>query len=118
MSPNIVADECVDFRIVKQLRASGFGVISIMEEFPSLPDQQVLEFVKTTQTILLTEDSDFGRWIFAYKLKDVGIIFLRYTVSDLDTIIRSFLRVLHTYQVALARKFAVIKANKIRIRDI
>lgn len=118
MSPKIVADECVDFRIIEHLRAAGFEVISVREECPSLPDQQVLEFVKSAQAILLTEDRDFGRWVFAHKQKDVGVIFLRYPVSDLDAIIRSLLRVLSTYQTALARKFVVIKANKIRIRDV
>lgn len=69
MSPKIVADECVDFRIVKKLRASGFEILSVLEECPSISDQKVLELTKAHQAILLTEDSDFGRWIFAHQHK-------------------------------------------------
>jgi predicted nuclease of predicted toxin-antitoxin system len=114
----IIADECVDFRIVRTLRVAGFEVISILEESPSVSDRKVLEFAKARQGIVLTEDSDFGRWIFAHKFKNVGVIFLRYTAADIEKITRSLLLVLQTYQDRLARKFVVIKVNKLRIRDI
>ena len=47
MYHKILADECVDFRIVKKLRAHGFDVISVLEAHPSIPDKDVLESVIT-----------------------------------------------------------------------
>jgi predicted nuclease of predicted toxin-antitoxin system len=118
LSRKILADECVDFRIVRKLRAYGFDVISVLEECPSIPDRDVLKLAKTHQAILLTEDHHFGRWVFAHKQKEVGIIFLRYSPDDLQKILYSLVHVLNTYQDTLSRKFVVIKPKKIRIRDV
>jgi len=118
MPCNILADECVDFRIVRKLREHGFSVHSVLEECPSIPDPQVFELAKSYRAILLTEDSDFGRWVFAHKQKEVGVIFLRYTPHELHKIIFALIHVLRMYQGKLVRKFVVISTNKIRIRDI
>ena len=58
LSLSILADECVDFRIVNALRKQGFHVISVIEESPSIPDCDVLQLAKSHHAILLTEDSD------------------------------------------------------------
>jgi len=114
----IIADESVDFRIVKQLRKEGFGVISILEKYRSIHDKEVLELAKKYKAILLTEDSDFGEWIFSHKEKCDGVIFLRYKPIDIEKILNSLVHILDKYKDTLATKFAVIKVNKIRIRDI
>lgn len=73
---------------------------------------------KRYEALLLTEDKDFGKWVFAHKYKEVGIIFLRYNPGDLEKIIRSLIAVLKKYGDALAQKFVVIRVKKIRIRDL
>lgn len=118
MHHKLLADECVDFRIIKTLRAHGFDVVSVREEYPSIPDEDVLKQAKRHYAVLLTEDSDFGRWVFAHKEKEVGVIFLRYMPDELSKIVLSLIHVLKTYQDTLSQKFVVIRANKIRVRNV
>lgn len=56
----IVADECVDFGIVRELRQNGVEVFSICEETGSIKDNDVLNIANEQNTLLLTEDKDFG----------------------------------------------------------
>ncbi len=118
MRHKIFADESVNFRIVKNLRKDGFDVISVLERYRSISDKKVLEFAKLHKAILLTEDSDFGEWIFSHKEKDVGVIFLRYKPKDIARIMSSLTAMLNKYNDALSDKFAVIKVTKIRIREM
>ena len=40
------------------------------------------------------EDKDFGEWVFSYKEKNIGIIFLRYKPNEIKEISRTLLRLL------------------------
>jgi len=42
----IVADENVDYRIMKYLRNEGFNVISVLEDYRGISDKAVLSFSK------------------------------------------------------------------------
>jgi predicted nuclease of predicted toxin-antitoxin system len=64
-----LADESCDFLIVRKLRAADYDVLSVAESFPSAFDQQVLEHAFKEGRILLTEDKDFGEWVFAHGEK-------------------------------------------------
>ena len=44
---------------------------------------EIIGLAKRFNALLLTEDSDFGHWVFAKKEKEISVIFLRY-----DTIAR------------------------------
>ncbi len=118
MRHKIIIDESVDFRLVTILREKGFDTLSILEEFRSVPDEKVLEITINHKAILLTEDSDFGEWVFSHKKKGFGVIFLRYLSSDIEKISTSLIYILKKYKNSLFDKFVVIKTNKIRIRDI
>jgi len=114
----IVADEDVDYRIVTALQNKTFDVISVLREHPGISDEAVIDLVKSYNAILLTEDSDFGHWVFARNEKDISVIFLRYESKDFLSIADSLIRVLTEYGDSLYGKFAVITPNKIRIRNI
>ncbi len=118
MPPEIVADECVDFRIIRQLRGVGFQVFSILENNRSAKDKGVLEIAREHGALLLTEDKDFGEWIFAHKEPDVGVILLRYHPTEVNKIADSLLQLLNKYETQLLSKFTVIKPGKIRMRTI
>ena len=53
-------------------------------------------------SILITEDNDFGEWIFAHKIKTVGVVFLRYHFSDVDKIINSIIKIIEKYNNKLS----------------
>ncbi|MDO9576835.1 MAG: DUF5615 family PIN-like protein [Candidatus Cloacimonadales bacterium] len=59
---NILADECVDFRIVKKLRSLDFEVISILEDFQGVDDKTVLDIARKNKALLMSLliESDFS----------------------------------------------------------
>ena len=118
MPIKIVADENVDFRIIKKLREKNFEVLSIFESHSGITDNQVLEITRNSNAFLLTEDSDFGELVFSHKEKNVSVIFLRFVQTDVQKITDSLIHTLNQYGFTLANKFVVITPKKIRIRDI
>lgn len=118
MSLKVLADESVDFRIVKSLMDAGFDVVSVLKNYQGVSDKNVLELARHLNALLLTEDSDFGEWIFAHKEKDVSVIFLRYKAPEMEDISNSLKRILFEYNTSLHGKFAVITVKKIRIREV
>ncbi len=64
-----LADECCDFIVVRTLRNIGYDVLSVSEEFSSASDLQVLKRAVDENRIILTEDKDFGEWVFAHEME-------------------------------------------------
>lgn len=118
MPLKILADEDVDYRIVRELRKKGFEVVSVLEDYKGVSDKEVLRIAKNKGALLITEDKDFGEWVFAHKEKSVGIVFLRYKPVELKKIQDTLINILLKYSDSLYKKFAVIKVNKTRIREL
>jgi len=114
----ILADENVDYRIIKDLRKKGFDIISILEDFRGISDKEIIELARNKDAIVLTEDKDFGNWIFAHKEETKGVIYLRYTGEEVNMICNSLVYLFSKYGDDLYEKFVVIKANKFRIRGL
>ena len=118
MKIDILADENVHYEIIKKLRTNGFFVISIMEKYSGISDVEVLAKCVENKALLLTEDSDFGEWIFSHHKQNKGVIFLRYKFDQLDRIIEQLIFVLNKYNIKLNSNFTVLTAQKIRMRSI
>ncbi len=63
---------------IKFLRKKNLDIISIAEDSPGLPDDQVMEIAIREERIILTHDSDYGELIFknGYKPKE-GVVYFR-----------------------------------------
>lgn len=114
----ILADENINPQIITTLRESGFDVLSVREKFPGIDDTSVIELSKVPPRIILTEDKDFGEWVFAHGERDISVIFLRYRHPDLQSIIDTLVRLLRTKGQQLFKTFTTITEQKIRIRDL
>jgi predicted nuclease of predicted toxin-antitoxin system len=112
----ILADENVDFRLIHSLRNAGFDVISIYETNRGISDKEIIEISKNTPYIILTEDKDFGEWVFAHREENISVVFLRYTFKDLSIITEVVLELFRSKGPALFGKFTTITTHKIRIR--
>jgi predicted nuclease of predicted toxin-antitoxin system len=113
-----MADENIDYRIIKNLRDAGFSVISVREDYCGAKDREILEIAKKRKLLVITEDKDFGELIFSFRAVNVGVVFLRYHFLERTTILESLIRVIKQHGNALSNKFTVITSRKIRIRDI
>jgi predicted nuclease of predicted toxin-antitoxin system len=118
LSLKVLADESVNFDIVKQLRELNYEVHAIVEEKRSAKDLVGLEYAKELKALLLTEDKDFGEWIFAYHVENLSVVLLRYRANEFQDIVNSLKQILQKYGESLYGKFVVIKKNKFRIREL
>ncbi len=73
----LIADESVDSGIVKGLRQKGIVVFSIAEECWGIKDSEVLKIACEKQSLLITEDKDFGELAFRLKFQHKGILLIR-----------------------------------------
>jgi predicted nuclease of predicted toxin-antitoxin system len=112
----ILADENIHY-IIKTLREEGFDVLSIAETASSIKDSKVIELAQQLNYLLLTEDKDFGEWVFAHHVKDLSVLFLRYTFHEYVEITQALVHLLKTQE--LQRPFfATITTRKIRVRQL
>ena len=118
MPLKLCLDESLDNRIAKALRALNFDFISVSEYSKGIPDKEVLELARKLNAVLVTEDRDFGEWVFAHHERDVSIIYLRYKVSEIKEITGSLVNVLREKKQNLQSRFIVITPRKIRVREI
>ena len=81
-----LADESCDFAVVRSLRSAGYDVIAVSESCPSAADVEVLKAAVGDRRILITEDSDFGEWIYAHKEKMNGVIFIALSLAVYYTV--------------------------------
>lgn len=116
MQFDFVADESVHAGVIASLRDAGFTVISIREVYPGVDDERVLNISSTAPAILLTEDKDFGEWVFSHRHAHAGVILLRYTRADLSDVVRTLISCIHLHRTELSESFAVIARGKIRVR--
>ncbi len=114
----IIADENIDARIIEAIRNIPIDTISVKESYRGISDEDVLFLSKELEKIILTEDKDFGEWVFAHKIKGVSVIFLRYHFLETEKIIEILLDVLKNKREKLFNKFTTITIDKIRARNI
>lgn len=113
----ILADENINFKIIKAIREKNIDVLSIRENYSGISDSEVINLAVSTSRILLTEDKDFGEWVFAHNEK-ISVVFLRYEHKDILKIITSILLIFKNDINNLIGKFVTVTPNKIRIRQI
>ncbi len=113
-----VADESVDFNLIRCMRDKGLSVTSILEEFASIKDNLVLKLAVEKNAILVTEDKDFGELVFKFKLPHSGILLLRIEDMPLEQKNELVFHFITKFSTNIYKNFAVIKQGKLRIRKL
>lgn len=114
----IVADECLNGKLIAALEQAGYELMAIGRTASGIDDLRVLQTAEKLNAILITEDSDFGEWVFAHHLTHVTIVFLRYDKEDYPVILDFLLGSLKEIEKTEDRQFITINKNKIRFRKI
>ena len=114
----ILADENIDAQIISILRSKDIEVISIFEDYRGVSDEQVIKISKDPPRIILTEDKDFGEWVYAHNEKDISVILLRYHWIETKKIVDILLELIRSKGEGLYGKFTTITTQKIRIRSL
>jgi predicted nuclease of predicted toxin-antitoxin system len=110
-----IADESCDFKIVQALRSEGFDVFCIAESSPGVSDSSVIQFSIDENRILLTEDRDFGQWVFAHGFSTASVIFFRYPATARTMIAKDIVKFLKENKELISGCFIVIQPGRTRI---
>jgi len=111
-----LADESCDFTVVRSLRNDGYDVLTVAGSFPSAPDLQVLKFAVEEERILLTEDKDFGEWIFSQGKAMNGVLLIRFPANMRSKLGEAINFLVAEHGFDLIKSFTVLEPGRARIR--
>ncbi len=112
----IIADECLDNRIIAALQNNGFVVYPVYIHSPGLHDAAISQISVDENKIIITQDKDFGKLQFKGGTKHFGVILLRYHFTEIEAVTQLLVNFLNNNSAALANYFTVITPQKIRTR--
>lgn len=118
MSRIILADESVDYAIVKRLRQLGLEVISVTEKYSGFSDAEVLKIARKYQCLLITEDKDFGELTFRLNLTHFGIFLIRLSDLPRNERIETTTNTINTYFDKMLNNFSVLTHKGLRIKPM
>ncbi len=118
MPLSFVADENIDRRLILSLRDKGFSVLSIQELYAGATDKEVLDLAHQNHAILITEDHDFGEWVFSFHITTTGVILLRYFANDFLAIRDAFITLTSLHHDKIYNHFVVLSPKKFRFRAL
>jgi len=90
----------------------------VAESSPSASDQQVLRHAAKEKRILLTEDKDFGEWVFAHGENVSGVILIRFPANARRQLSEEIKVLVDIHGLQLMRNFVVLEPGRARIRKI
>jgi len=112
----ILADENIEGEIVSALRDAGHSVSDIKETSPGIEDADVLTLATDSESILLTNDKDFGDLVYRDGRVSKGVILLRFGKLEIAERIDLLLRVIEEREAEFHDAFTVITATGVRIK--
>ena len=106
------------FSAVRTLREAGYDVAAAVEIMPGASDQRILELAADEQCILLTEDKDFGEWVFSHGRRTNGLILIRFTGGQRSKMTEALLQIILEHETELSKSYVVLEPGRARIRTI
>lgn len=113
---NFIADENIDIEIINILRKAGYTILSIAEDYPGIPDDEILEIANNQNAILITGDKDFGELVFRRGRATNGVVLTRVLGISQEQKARMILEVFINYANDFYGNFTVIGNKKTRIK--
>ncbi len=115
---DILADENVDVEIISKLRSLRFNVISVLESYSGINDEEVLRIANLHKSVVLTEDKDFGELIYRKKRANYGIILIRLSNLSREERVELVINILKINFEKLKMSFSVISNQGLRIKKL
>lgn len=112
----ITADESVDFGMIIKLRQLGYEVLSIAEESFGISDDLVIQIAVSNQSLLITEDKDFGELTYRLRQVHCGILLIRLNDISRNERIELVTAAIGKHILELQYKFSVLTKTGLRIK--
>ncbi len=113
-----LADESCDFAVVRALRKAGHDVLAVAEQSAQASDENVLDLARREGRIVLTEDKDFGRLIFAYQGRPGSVVLIRFPASYRSSLPEQVVQLVTARGDALRGRFVVVQPGRVRISGL
>lgn len=109
-----VVDECTGPKVAQWLRDQGHNVFSVYDEDRGLDDDKIIRKAFEQNSILITNDRDFGEKVFKYGKPHKGIILLRLDDERSHVKIDTLRRLLESHGDRLGDQFVVVTEKRVR----
>ena len=109
-----VVDECTGPAVARHLRALDHQVFSVYESARGADDGQVLRIAVETQSILVTNDKDFGERVFGRGEPHMGVVLLRLADERASSKMAVLDALLASHAADLPGRFVVASERTVR----
>ena len=93
------------------------SVTSVRESASGISDEEVIDLAVKNDWILVTQDKDFGEWVFSHHKEGLTVLFLRFTFGEHRDIADSVMQFLSSTKPERPY-FATITTKKVRVRRL
>jgi predicted nuclease of predicted toxin-antitoxin system len=116
----LLADVHISPKTVADLQKQGYEIMRSSEFLPAnAPDINILEFARTENWVVLTQDLDFSMLVALSRYSQPSLITLRLSSAKPDIVTQKLLNVLPQIEEALQEGSAItIQDDSIRIRKL
>jgi predicted nuclease of predicted toxin-antitoxin system len=116
----LLANVHISPKTVADLQKQGYEIMRSSEFLPAnAPDINILEFARTENWVVLTQDLDFSMLVALSRYSQPSLITLRLSSAKPDTVTQKLLDVLPQIEEALQEGSAItIQDESIRIRKL
>ncbi|MCA6575742.1 MAG: DUF5615 family PIN-like protein [Pseudanabaena sp.] len=116
----LLADVHISPKTVADLQKQGYEIMRSSEVLPAnAPDINILEFARTENWVVLTQDLDFSMLVALSRYSQPSLITLRLSSAKPDIVTQKLLEVLPQIEEALQEGSAItIQDESIRIRKL
>ncbi|HUN07132.1 MAG TPA: DUF5615 family PIN-like protein [Aggregatilineales bacterium] len=114
----ILLDACVPRKFGRLLELWGYSVVLSQSQIaPDASDSDVLMLAQSLDAVLLTIDLDFSNILDYPPYETMGIVVLRYTIEEEDTLTETLQEALqHLYREGLRKALVIVSPGRYRIR--
>ena len=110
-----LADESCDFAVVRALRDEGHDVLAVAEAARGAKDPEVVRLARDEGRVLLTEDKDFGWYVYVAGEREVGVVLIRFPSGSRRVLGSAVLEAVRSADDRLLRSFTVIEPGRVRV---
>ena len=109
-----VVDECTGPAVASRLRELGHQVFSVYESARGAGDSEILRMAVETESILVTNDKDFGDLVFGQAEPHFGVVLLRLVDERVGSKLAVMEALLAGYASDLPGRFVVVSERTVR----
>jgi predicted nuclease of predicted toxin-antitoxin system len=112
-----IVDERTGPTVANWLISQGHEVFSIFDQARGIDDESVLDKAYRENWILITNDKDFGEYVYRAHKPHHGIILLRLSDEHSQGKMRSIQKLLVDFADRLVDQFVVVTENQVRFGE-